>query len=71
MGLDAPASPPRDVCEASRVEAHFGYGTLAHVDIVGIHAFPGMWWPGERNWDWHDRWHGWENGKPWPPKEER
>jgi CDP-paratose 2-epimerase len=36
------------------------YGTLQHIDIVAIHAFPGMWWPQQPNWDWHARWQGWE-----------
>ncbi|MCB9529535.1 MAG: hypothetical protein H6701_14305 [Myxococcales bacterium] len=38
------------------IEAH---GGLRHVDAVAVHGFPGMWWPGERNWDWYDRWQGW------------
>jgi CDP-paratose 2-epimerase len=37
------------------------YGVLQFIDVVAIHAFPGMWWPGERNWDWHDRWTGWRD----------
>lgn len=37
-----------------------GYGVLPHIDIVAIHAFPGMWWPDRPNWDWHDHWHGWD-----------
>jgi CDP-paratose 2-epimerase len=36
------------------------HGVLDHVDVVAIHAFPGMWWPGQANWDWHARWQGWE-----------
>lgn len=36
------------------------YGALQYMDVVGIHAFPGMWWPVYRNWDWYDHWHGWE-----------
>jgi CDP-paratose 2-epimerase len=36
------------------------YGALQYIDIVGIHAFPGMWWPVHRNWDWYDHWHGWK-----------
>lgn len=50
------------------------YGALKYMDIVGIHSFPGMWWPFHPNWDWHHNWHGWEhktmsvkrpcNGKP-------
>jgi CDP-paratose 2-epimerase len=35
------------------------YGVLEHIDAVGIHAFPGMWWPGKSNWDWHSKWNGW------------
>ena len=37
------------------------HGAPACVDIVACHAFPGMWWPGEGNWDWHERWRGWED----------
>jgi CDP-paratose 2-epimerase len=36
------------------------YGVMKYVDIVAIHAFPGMWWPGHPNWDWHDQWAGWD-----------
>jgi CDP-paratose 2-epimerase len=36
------------------------HGVLQHIDIVGIHGFPGMWWPNHPNWDWHDRWQGWD-----------
>lgn len=36
------------------------YGALDCIDVIGIHAFPGMWWPDQPNWDWHDRWTGWE-----------
>ena len=36
-----------------------GYGVLRYVDVVAIHAFPGMWFPDHPNWDWHDRWTGW------------
>ncbi|HEV7298546.1 MAG TPA: hypothetical protein VGN72_04215 [Tepidisphaeraceae bacterium] len=35
------------------------YGVLQHIDAVGIHAFPGMWFPDNPNWDWHARWDGW------------
>jgi CDP-paratose 2-epimerase len=35
------------------------YGVLDHIDIIGIHGFPGMWFPGNPNWDWHDKWEGW------------
>ena len=35
------------------------HGALADIDIVAVHAFPGMWWSGAPNWDWHDRWKGW------------
>jgi CDP-paratose 2-epimerase len=50
------------------------HGVLKYIDVVGIHAFPGMWWPGQPNWDWHEKWKGWNekiayiqqhtNGKP-------
>ena len=36
------------------------YGVTAHVDRIGIHGFPGMWWDGGRNWDWHHQWNGWD-----------
>jgi CDP-paratose 2-epimerase len=36
------------------------HGVLVHTDIVGIHAFPGMWFPHHPNWDWHGHWNGWE-----------
>ena len=36
------------------------YGVLEHIDVVGIHGFPGMWWPGRPNWDWHGHWNGWD-----------
>ena len=36
-----------------------GHGGLADVDVVGIHAFPEMWWPDRPNWDWRRDWHGW------------
>jgi CDP-paratose 2-epimerase len=34
-------------------------GVLEYIDVVGIHAFPGMWFPDHPNWDWHDHWAGW------------
>ena len=36
------------------------YGTLQFIDVVAIHAFPGMWWPEQPNWDWHAHWNGWD-----------
>lgn len=36
------------------------YGLLKYIDAVGIHAFPGMWFPEHPNWDWQRDWHGWE-----------
>jgi CDP-paratose 2-epimerase len=36
------------------------HGMLQHIDIVAIHAFPGMWWPEKPNWDWHAHWNGWD-----------
>lgn len=47
---------PADPHWLRRIEAH---GGLEHVDAVGVHGFPGMWWPGERNWDWYATWRGW------------
>src|SRR5690606_8374887 len=35
-------------------------GVLDHIDVVAIHAFPGMWWPDRPNWEWHHRWQGWD-----------
>jgi CDP-paratose 2-epimerase len=34
-------------------------GVLDFIDVVGIHAFPGMWFPDHPNWDWHRDWRGW------------
>ena len=36
-------------------------GLLKHIDVVAIHAFPGMWWPNHPNWEWHDKWQGWDH----------
>jgi CDP-paratose 2-epimerase len=36
-----------------------GYGALVNIDVVAIHAFPGMWFPHHPNWDWHTHWTGW------------
>lgn len=33
---------------------------LKHIDVIAIHAFPGMWFPDHPNWDWHDHWKGWD-----------
>jgi CDP-paratose 2-epimerase len=35
------------------------HGALDDIDIIGIHAFPGMWFPHHPNWDWHQSWTGW------------
>jgi CDP-paratose 2-epimerase len=35
------------------------YGVIPQLDRIGIHGFPGMWWDGARNWDWHHHWMGW------------
>jgi CDP-paratose 2-epimerase len=35
-------------------------GAMPYLDAIGIHAFPGMWWEGAPNWDWHRDWRGWE-----------
>ena len=37
------------------------YGVLKYIDVVGIHGFPGMWFPDHPNWDWHDHWTGWSD----------
>jgi CDP-paratose 2-epimerase len=34
-------------------------GVLNYIDIVGIHGFPGMWWPDQPNWDGENGWFGW------------
>lgn len=34
-------------------------GLLPHLDKIGIHGFPGMWWDEQPNWDWHAHWSGW------------
>jgi CDP-paratose 2-epimerase len=35
------------------------YGALEHVDVIAIHAFPGMWWDHEYCWEWEGHWKGW------------
>lgn len=35
------------------------HGALAHMDVVAIHGFPGMWWADAPNWDWQRTWRGW------------
>jgi CDP-paratose 2-epimerase len=35
------------------------YGVLPYIDVVGIHGFPGMWFPNHPNWDWHTHFDGW------------
>lgn len=35
-------------------------GVLHYCDAVGIHAFPGMWFPDHPNWDWLSHWSGWD-----------
>jgi CDP-paratose 2-epimerase len=37
------------------------HGVVDHIDVVGIHAFPGMWFPEHPNWDWNDKWTGWDD----------
>jgi CDP-paratose 2-epimerase len=34
-------------------------GALAFIDVVAIHAFPGMWFADRPNWEWFRDWHGW------------
>jgi CDP-paratose 2-epimerase len=36
------------------------YGVLEHIDVIGIHAFPGMWFCDHPNWDWCRDWNDWE-----------
>jgi len=38
-----------------------GHGGIDHVDVIGIHGFPGMWWEDEPSWDDAERWRGWED----------
>lgn len=33
---------------------------LRDVDVIAIHGFPGMWWSDAPNWDWYQRWQGWD-----------
>jgi CDP-paratose 2-epimerase len=40
------------------IESH---GGLESIDVVGIHGFPGMWFPHHPNWDWHRDWKGWDD----------
>jgi CDP-paratose 2-epimerase len=35
------------------------HGALADIDIIALHAFPGMWWNDAPNWEWHAHWRGW------------
>ncbi len=34
-------------------------GVLQYIDVVAIHAFPGMWFPHHPNWDWQSHWTSW------------
>ena len=34
-------------------------GVMKYIDAIGIHAFPGMWFPDHPNWDWCDHWQDW------------
>lgn len=36
------------------------HGVLRHIDVIAIHAFPGMWFPDHPNWEWYDHWKGWD-----------
>lgn len=43
------------------IELMRGHGLLDQIDVVAIHAFPGMWTgQGTINWEWKSHWHGWE-----------
>lgn len=37
------------------------HGVLDHVDVLGIHAFPGMWEPYATSWDVPEHWYGWDH----------
>lgn len=43
------------------VAAMEGHGVLGFVDVLGIHAFPGMWEPHATAWDHPSHWYGWEH----------
>ena len=43
------------------VETMKRHGVLDEVEIVGIHAFPGMWEPHATSWDVPEHWYGWEH----------
>ncbi len=36
------------------------HGLFSVIDVVAIHAFPGMWWSQAPNWDWSRDWNGWQ-----------
>jgi CDP-paratose 2-epimerase len=36
-------------------------GVLEFIDVIGIHAFPGMWFPNNPNWEWYRDWRGWDS----------
>lgn len=41
------------------------HGGLDYIDVVGIHAFPGMWWGDhEYCWDWETHWTGNRPNRP-------
>jgi CDP-paratose 2-epimerase len=35
-------------------------GALEHVDVLGVHGFPGMCWKHGASWDWYGNWPGWK-----------
>jgi CDP-paratose 2-epimerase len=47
--------------DAAWLELIGSYGALQYVDVIAIHAFPGMWFPHHPNWDWHSHWRGWDD----------
>lgn len=36
-------------------------GALQDIDVIAIHAFPGMWWWGDICWEWQRDWDGWDH----------
>lgn len=43
------------------VRAMDHHGVLEFVDVLGIHAFPGMWEPFATSWDVPEHWYGWDH----------
>ena len=50
----APPFADQPLLAAARLAGH-----QQHIDVVAMHAFPGMWFPEHPNWDWGAHWTGW------------